>query len=119
MPSVVGYVACGLLPYINGVVVVTVAAAGCSSIKNEDFQFRGEKSLLFSALSPRDLSRVLGALVVARLMVEMVALNSRGLEWDLKHALIFTGEDWDNRCWRLSSEAEDQKHKQLLLPKAD
>jgi hypothetical protein len=52
------------------------------------------------------MSRVLGALVAARLMVEMAALNSRGLERDLKQALIFTGEDWDNRCWRLSSEAE-------------
>ena len=69
---------------------------------------RSCQRLLFSAslLSPRDMSRVLGALVAARLMVEMAALNSRGLERDLKQALIFTGEDWDNRCWRLSSEAE-------------
>ena len=38
-------------------------------------------------------------------MVDKAALNSRGLERDLKRALILTGEDWDVRLWTLSSEA--------------
>ena len=65
------------------------------------------RSLLKSStpLSPRQLSRVLGTMVAARLMVDKAALNSRGLERDLKRALILTGEDWDVRLWTLSSEA--------------
>jgi hypothetical protein len=63
--------------------------------------------LLYSreSLSPRDMSRVLGALVAARLMVSMAALNSRGLERDLKESLRESDEDWDAHFWHLSSEA--------------
>ena len=56
-------------------------------------------------LSPRELSRVLGTMVSTRLMVSQAALNSRGLERDLKQALISSNGEWDVHCWNLSTEA--------------
>ena len=47
-------------------------------------------------------------MVAARLMVDQAALHSRGLERDLKQALVLTGEDWDVQLWTLSSEADPQ-----------
>jgi hypothetical protein len=56
-------------------------------------------------VSARDLSRVLGRMVAARLMVRDAALHSRGLERDQKQALRRSGKVWDSRCWQLSEEA--------------
>ena len=56
-------------------------------------------------VSPRELSTVLGKFVAARMMVEIAALHSRGLERDLKQALILSKGEWDSRCWTLSTEA--------------
>ena len=44
-------------------------------------------------------------MVSTRLMVSQAALNSRGLERDLKQALISSDGAWDFRCWALSTEA--------------
>jgi hypothetical protein len=43
--------------------------------------------------------------VSARLMVAGAALHSRGLERDLKAALLQSDGDWDRAFWRLSAEA--------------
>ena len=66
------------------------------------------RRLLESAGKPcsaRDMSRVLGRMVAARVMVTNAALNCRGLERDQKQALRLSGQVWDARCWRLSPEA--------------
>jgi hypothetical protein len=56
-------------------------------------------------VSARDMSRVLGRMVAARMMIKDAALHSRGLERDQKQALRRSGKVWDSRCWLLSPEA--------------
>ena len=46
-------------------------------------------------VSARDMSRVLGRMVAARLMIKDAALHSRGLERDQKQALRRSGKVWE------------------------